>query len=50
MVGAAKEKDLWPISDRITGTMRRFIFEGSKSSWWIDRCNQIKNVHWLLKL
>ena len=27
MVGAAKENDLWPISDRISGTMRRFLLE-----------------------
>ena len=25
MVGAAKENDLRPISDRISGTMRRFL-------------------------
>ena len=27
MVGAVKEKDLRPISDRISGTMRRFLLE-----------------------
>ena len=27
MVGAAKENDLQPISDRISGTMRRFLLE-----------------------
>ena len=27
MAGAAKEKDLRPISDRISGTMRRFLLE-----------------------
>ena len=27
MVGAAKGKDLRPISDRISGTMRRFLLE-----------------------
>ena len=27
MVDAAKENDLWPISDHISGTMRRFLLE-----------------------
>ena len=27
MAGAAKEKDLWSISDRISSTMRRFLLE-----------------------
>ena len=27
MVGAAKENDLRPISDRTSGTMRRFLLE-----------------------
>ena len=27
MVGAAKENDLRPISDQISGTMRRFLLE-----------------------
>ena len=27
MVGAAKEIDLRPISDRISGTMKRFVLE-----------------------
>ena len=27
MVGAAKENDLRPICDRISGTMRRFLLE-----------------------
>ena len=27
MVGAAKENNLQPISDRISGTMRRFLLE-----------------------
>ena len=32
MVGTEKEKDLWPISDQISGTMMRFLLElgGSK--------------------
>ena len=25
--GAAEEKDLWPISDRTSGTMRRFLLD-----------------------
>ena len=30
MVGAAKENDLRPISDQISGTMRRFLLENLK--------------------
>ena len=27
MVGITKEKDLWPISDQISSTMRRFLLD-----------------------
>ena len=27
MVGAAKENDLWLISERVVGTMRRFLLD-----------------------
>ena len=30
MVGAAKENDLQPISDWISGTMRRFLLEDQR--------------------
>ena len=50
MVGAAKENDLRPISDRISGKMRRFLLGGSKRSWRNIRHNHIKHVCWLLKL
>ena len=50
MAGAAKEKDLRPISDRISGTMRRFLLEDLRRSWGTVRRNQIKNVCWLLEL
>ena len=32
MVGTAKEKDLPPISDLVSGTMRRFLLEDLRDS------------------
>ena len=50
MEGEAKENDLRPISDRMSGTIRRFLVGRSKRSWRNVWCNQIINVCWLLEL
>ena len=50
MASAAKIKDLQPIPDRISSTMRKILLErGSKRAWRNVRSNQIKNVCWLLE-
>ena len=43
MVGAAKENDLRPISDRISGTMRRFLLEDLRGRGGNIRRNQISS-------
>ena len=50
MEGEAKENDLRPISDRISGAIRRFLFEDLRESWRNVWYNQIINVCWLLEL
>ena len=33
MVGEPNENDLWPISDRISGTMRRILLADLRGGW-----------------